>query len=99
MRPDEKEEAIVFARAMVAGGASRGRVKKSLVDRFGLAKNVAGRIVRTAVHQLYGDSNQDLVFWLAQDCGSSTPLQRRYARRRYRALSQERQGLSRARER
>lgn len=63
-------------------------VKKALIARFSLQPNEAGRITRTAVRELYGSGCKDPMFWLTQDCGKSTPLQRRYARRRYSELTQ-----------
>ena len=82
-----KDRAIQLAEVLIAVGASKGTVKRSLVEHFGIQASVAGRLVWSAVHRLYGSENPDPMYWLAQDCGSSTPLQRRLARRRYHQLT------------
>ena len=82
----EKQWAIRLARDYIEQRASKGEVRTALMERFLIQPNEAGRIIRTAVRELYGSDSKDPMFWLAQDSGESTPLQRRFARRRYREL-------------
>ena len=89
MTEEQKRNAIALAKESIQERASKGQVKTALVEELGLKSNEAGRIIRTAVRELYDSENKDPFYWLAQDCGQSTPLQRRFARRKREKLMED----------
>ena len=86
MNESEKRNAIEFAKPLIEDRATKGQVKSALVEKYGIKPEAAGRIMQAAVRELYDNGSKDPWYWLSQDCGASTPLQRRFARRKYREL-------------
>lgn len=90
MMEDWKKRAAIDTAIMeIQSRRSRGQVKRALITQFGLMPNEAGRLIRTAVRELYDCDSRDPIFWLMQDCGESTPLQRRFAHKKRRTLMQD----------
>ncbi|QDV43414.1 hypothetical protein Enr13x_32700 [Stieleria neptunia] len=84
-----KRDAIAVAKTEIQSRQSKGQTKRTLATKFGLKPNEAGRVIRTAVRELYDCDNRDPIYWLLQDCGDSTPLQRRFARWKQKKLMQD----------
>lgn len=86
MTEEQKREAVALAKTMIQARGSKGQIKKTLSAQLAMKPNEAGRVIQTAVVELYDAPIRDPIYWLLQDCGESTPLQRRFARRKYAQL-------------
>ena len=86
MTETDVRNAIEFAKPLIENRGTTGELRAAIMERHGVAAKVADQITQAAVHELYDSDSKDPMFWFRQDCAASPPLQRRFAKQKFRKL-------------